>query len=269
MVEQEESVEQFELPAGVGDKLRAAREAMGLSLAQLSAETRITERHLAQIEAGDFGGLPGRTYALGFSRSFARVVGLDQDEVAREVREQLSMIEPDGPRIAHSFEPGDPARVPSAKLAWFAAFAGLVLFVGGSFFIWTSFVAPAGSLDWQDSAPEQVAAPPPAEPVAPAAGDAVVFTALEEGIWVKFYDADGRQLMQKQMALGERYAVPGDVEGPQIWTGRPDALAITIGGREVPPLSQSERVMKDVPVTAAALLDREAQPGGAGASPTI
>ena len=62
--------------------------------------------------------------------------------------------------------------------------------------------------------------------------------------------------MQKQMAKGETYTVPAEANGPQVWTGRPDALAITVGGKPVPKLAESERIMKDVPVTAQALLTR-------------
>ena len=97
-------------------------------------------------------------------------------------------------------------------------------------------------------------------------GGPVVFTALEERVWVKFYDAAGRQLMQKEMARGERYTVPQDAQGPQLWTGRPDALAITVGGRRVPKLAAEERIMRDVPVTAAALLARGRRPAP-GATP--
>ncbi len=96
----------------------------------------------------------------------------------------------------------------------------------------------------------------------------MVFTALEDGIWVKFYDAKGSQLMQKQMAMGESYTVPGDAAGPQIWTGRPDALAITIGGKAIAPLARSEQVMKDVPVSAAALLARPPEAAAMPAMPT-
>ena len=60
------------------------------------------------------------------------------------------------------------------------------------------------------------------------------------------------------MAKGETYTVPADAVGPQAWTGRPDALAITVGGRSVPKLGSSEVVMSDVPVDAAALLARTA-----------
>jgi hypothetical protein len=95
----------------------------------------------------------------------------------------------------------------------------------------------------------------------------VVFTALEAGIWVKFYDADGLQLMQKQMALGEHYAVPADAKGPQLWTGRPDALSITVGGRQVPKLAEQQTTMRDVPVSAEALLARAPVPASASAAP--
>jgi len=99
----------------------------------------------------------------------------------------------------------------------------------------------------------------------------VVFTALASGVWVKFYDAAGTQLMQKQMAAGERYVVPAGAQGPMVWTARPDALAITVGGKAVPPLSATQTTMKDVPVSAAALLARAAlpqvEPSSAGLAP--
>jgi len=270
MVGQVDSAEQPELPLGVGVTLRAAREAEQLSLAEVAEKTRITQRHLALIEAGDFAALPGRTYAIGFSRSFAKAVGLDPDEVARAVRGELSMIEPVGhERFAQAFEPGDPARVPSARLAWFSALAALVLFVVGSIFIWSTYIAPAGSLPWPGGASDimptgatRASEPQPAATAAPAPvpAEQVTFTALEQGIWVKFYDKSGRTLMQKQMDEGEHYTVPPDAEGPRLWTGRPDALAITVGGKEVPKLAQEKRTVKDVPVSAEALLARN---GGA------
>jgi hypothetical protein len=41
-----------------------------------------------------------------------------------------------------------------------------------------------------------------------------------------------------------------------VWTGRPDKLAITIGGQEVPPISKVPEIVKNVPISAAALLAR-------------
>ena len=75
---------------GIGQRLREAREAKGLSLEQVAAETRIQERYLTVIEAGDFAALPSRTYAIGFTRTYARTLGLDEHEATDQVRAELA-----------------------------------------------------------------------------------------------------------------------------------------------------------------------------------
>ena len=241
-----------------------AREQAGMTLAQLAAETRIPQRHLELIEAGDWQALPARTYATGFARTYAKAVDLDPSAIVDEVRAELSMSAPGDRSRASSFEPGDPARVPSRGLALLSLLAVVLLLVGG-FFFYDRILAPGsgpGSLVEEERLARQAAqakAPSrPATTAAAPAGGPVVFTALEDGIWVKFYDADGSQLMQKQMARGETYTVPADANGPQVWTGRPDALTITVGGRTVPKLAEREAIVRDVPVTAEALLARNA-----------
>ena len=95
----------------------------------------------------------------------------------------------------------------------------------------------------------------------------MVFTSEMDDTWVKFYDASGERLFEAQMAEGDSFTVPADADGPQVWTGRPYALAITVGGRSVPKLSEVDEIVRDVPVTAEALLARaDAQPAAA-ASP--
>ncbi len=255
---------------GVGDRLREARERAGMTLGQLSAETRIPERHLILIEKGDFAALPAKTYATGFARTYARAVGLDERATADEVRAELAANEGGDRYRAASFEPGDPARIPSRGLALFSLFALVLLLAGGVMFynrVLAPGSGPGSLLDEQRIAQASAAArakgPAPAPASASAAtGGPVVFTALEEGVWVKFYDGSGAQLMQKQMAKGESYTVPAEANAPQVWTGRPDALAITIGGKPVPRLAETEQIMKDVPVTAEALLARKPDAGG-------
>ena len=267
----EEEFAEQPAPGTVGAKLRAAREARGLSLSQVAAETRIPQRHLQTIEAGEFTALPARTYAISFSKNYARMVGLDQEQIATEVRAELNALDP-APRLRPAgFEPGDPARVPSRALGWISVIA-VILVLAGLFAFARTFFAPAVELPSlvDEQAAEQAAADAQrqqaaATPAPAATGGEVVFTALEPGIWVKFYDAAGLQLMQKQMAMGERYAIPADAEGPQLWTGRPDALSITVGGRAVPKLAEQQRTMKDVPVSAEALLARPPAPATAAA----
>jgi cytoskeleton protein RodZ len=247
---------------GVGDRLRLGREAAGMTLTQLSAATRIPERHLALMEKGEWAGLPAKTYATGFARTYAKVVGLDDRAIVEDVRAELASSHGSDRGRVQTFEPGDPARVPSRGLALLSLLA-LVLLVAGGIAFYSRVLSPGEGppslLDEQrvaDAKAKTRPARPAAAAAQPAANAPVVFTALEDGIWVKFYDGSGAQLMQKQMAKGESYTVPTEATGPQVWTGRPDALAITVGGKPVPKLAEAEGIMKDVPVTAAALLAR-------------
>lgn len=268
-----EEFEQQSLPLGAGERLRAAREARGLTLAQVAGETRIPQRHLQTIEAGDFAALPARTYAVSFSKNYARSVGIDPDEIAAAVRAELDALEPEPRYRPSGFEPGDPARVPSRALGWISVIAVILVFAGLFAFARTYF-APAVELpslveqQQAEQAAEAAARRTPAAQAAAPAGGEVVFTALEPGIWVKFYDAAGLQLMQKQMELGERYTVPADADGPLLWTGRPDALSITVGGRPVPKLAEEQRTMRDVPISAEALLARPTPTPTATSAPT-
>jgi cytoskeleton protein RodZ len=61
----------------IGAELAAARRTRGLSLADAEALTCIRGRHLAALEAEQFDQLPGRAYARGFLRSYARALDLD------------------------------------------------------------------------------------------------------------------------------------------------------------------------------------------------
>lgn len=131
--------------AGAGPRLKAAREAAGWSVEQVSAQTKIPGRMLALIEAGDFAALPARTYATGFTRSYARALGLDEGEYVAAVRKELGLAQPAELRDAPDFAPGDPARVPTAKFAWLAAVAALVVVAAGLFF-WRTYYSPAVSL---------------------------------------------------------------------------------------------------------------------------
>jgi cytoskeletal protein RodZ len=250
----------LQAPNDIGAQLRTTREARGLSLEQVAAETRIPQRHLVAIEANDFAKLPGRTYAVGFTRTYAKMLGLDPDEAASLVRAELDAQSDDGYRQT-SFEPGDPARVPSRALGWFAALA-VILLIAGVFFFFRTMFAPAGDLpsllDQQRKA--QVAAvrtgatPAPAAPTAP--GGPITLTAQVQGIWIKVYDGEGKTLFEKLMNQGESFTVPADAQNPMLWTGRPDALAITVGGKAIPRLADHQTVMKDVPLAPESLTAR-------------
>ncbi|MFT3977555.1 MAG: helix-turn-helix transcriptional regulator, partial [Sphingomonas bacterium] len=115
-------------PRSVGERLRAAREAQGMSLAEIAARTRVPQRHLEAIEDGSYESLPSPTYAMGFVRAYARTVGEDEVTLAHDTREEVSRL---GRPVAQyqPYEIADPARVPSRGLVIVAAGVALAIVV--------------------------------------------------------------------------------------------------------------------------------------------
>lgn len=249
----------FDFPMSVGARLRLAREKQRLSRADIAARTKIAERHLAAIEEERFADLASSTYAVGFSRAYARAVGLDEREIAQAVRVELDLVDEAETPTKPAFEPGDPARVPSFRLAWVAGAGALAVVVAVVVF-WGSYIFPAVSLpdlikDAPPPAARKAVVAAPAAPAGPTAQSPVAITAKEAGVWVRITDASGKKLFEKQMAQGESFTIPVDAVDPELRTGWPDALAVTIGGQPVAPLAD-KRVVTTVPVSAAALLAR-------------
>jgi transcriptional regulator with XRE-family HTH domain len=257
----------------VGNQLRAAREAAGKSRSEIASQTKIAERHLIALEEDRLGDLAARTYAVGFARTYARAVGLDEQVIAAKVREQLEGEQVARPQPLPSFEPGDPARVPTRRLAWIAGI-GVVLVVGVLLAFWSSFLSPEGTLpDLIAPKVEQPAAtgapatqapvnpPPPAPAIGP-----VVLTATGDKVWVKVTDGKGDQVLQKELALGESWTVPSGISGLQLRTGRPDALQISVGGKPLPALSTEPKLISGVSLAPADLLARS-NPGAPSVTP--
>src|ERR1700748_1227444 len=64
----------------VGQDLRAARLRRGDEIAQVSRALKIRKDHLEALEEDRLEDLPGKNYALGFVRSYARHLGLGPDQ---------------------------------------------------------------------------------------------------------------------------------------------------------------------------------------------
>ena len=73
--------------SGIGEKLRKAREAKGLSISDIEKTTKIQSRYLEAIENNEFDKLPGDFYVRAFIRQYAQIVGLDGKELLNEYSE--------------------------------------------------------------------------------------------------------------------------------------------------------------------------------------
>ncbi|RMG08942.1 MAG: helix-turn-helix domain-containing protein [Acidobacteria bacterium] len=68
----------------LGEKLRQAREARGMSIGDVAEQTKISAHYLEAIENNDFSNLPGGVFNKGFIKLYARCVGLDEQEVVQD-----------------------------------------------------------------------------------------------------------------------------------------------------------------------------------------
>jgi cytoskeletal protein RodZ len=68
----------------IGDSLTDTRRQAGLTITQVSQQTRIRESIIRGIEQGDFSACGGDFYARGHIRSIATAIGLDPEPLIRE-----------------------------------------------------------------------------------------------------------------------------------------------------------------------------------------
>jgi cytoskeleton protein RodZ len=75
-----------------GADLREARERLGWTLQDVAAELRIRLLYLEALEEGRISELPGNAYAVAFMRTYARLLGLDDEEVVRRFKAEAAEV---------------------------------------------------------------------------------------------------------------------------------------------------------------------------------
>jgi len=180
----------------IGETLRRERLKRNLELGPIAQELRISSRFLEAIEAGQFDKLPGGVFTRSFIVQYARLLGIDEEEIAGELRRTLDPP-PEVPEFVEAPKPADSAiRVPrveewegvgksrfrwSSSLSAAALVVAVMLVCSGLYAWWqhTRRVAPA-----HESPP--VAAVPPAPspaamqpPPSPADGSSTALTATQ------------------------------------------------------------------------------------------
>jgi hypothetical protein len=83
----------------VGEGIRQARKARRMTTLEVARITRIPERYVRCIEAGEFVSLPGKPYAFGFTRTICALLGLDADPYIQVIRSEMYASCPDEPGI--------------------------------------------------------------------------------------------------------------------------------------------------------------------------
>jgi cytoskeleton protein RodZ len=72
--------------AHLGEGLKAAREALGLSLQDVADATRIRRLYLTALETMDVAQMPSRPFAIGYVRAYAKVLGIDEERAVERFK---------------------------------------------------------------------------------------------------------------------------------------------------------------------------------------
>ncbi len=121
----------------VGPQLKARRQALRMSLAQVEVATKIRGKYLTALEAGNYDKLPNDIYSRGFVQNYANHLGLDGAALATDYVAERGGIERGE---THSPQLDRPAKL---------VFTGKILAVLGLVVIVVSVI---GYLLWQMSA---------------------------------------------------------------------------------------------------------------------
>jgi transcriptional regulator with XRE-family HTH domain len=223
----------------IGDTLADARQRSGLTVTQVSQQTRIRESIIRDIEQGDFGACGGDFYARGHIRSIAGAVGADPAPLISEYDADHGPVSP--LRAAEVFEPAKPIKIRERRSPSLAMIVVLVLL---AIIGYTAYrlVANHGKTG-HPAAVASTPAPPRVTPTAvakaspspsPAAtvSDLTIKVAAgQEACWVQLTrTSDGSQIYMGVIAPGtsmswtEKHAV-------SLRLGNPGGIVLTVNGR--------------------------------------
>ncbi|HTT53416.1 MAG TPA: RodZ domain-containing protein [Streptosporangiaceae bacterium] len=223
----------------IGEALAEARDQAGLSVDQVSEQTRIRPVIIRGIEAGDYSVCGGDFYARGHIRSIAQAVGADPAPLIEEYDEEHRATGPIAATgldelVARSRPPERPRLNPVLLLA-----AAAVIVLGGA-----GYYLAFGRGHGPAAAPQAAASSPAAQgsavaghgvPGSARSGHAVVVRlTASRGTWVVFTTPAGGYLSRSYAAAGA--AVTWTLHrAVHIKLSDPGAVRMTVNGKNALP----------------------------------
>jgi cytoskeletal protein RodZ len=221
----------------IGDTLAEARRQAGLSVAQVSHQTRIRESIVRSIEQDDFSPCGGAFYARGHIRSIAEVVGIDAVPLVREYDAEHGA--PGGMRAAQIFEPATPIKIREARNLHLGRvlLVALVVAVGYGAYHVLSTRDQKPSASATATVPAAATAKPRAKPAATATptapvypkGEAVIKLTATSACWVGLNSAAGKSLYQGTVAAGQTMTWT-EKDQVSLVIGNPPGAQLTVNG---------------------------------------
>lgn len=255
-----------------GAILRKCRIEQKISLEQAAQYLCLSTQTLEAIETGNHASLPPPAFAIGFVTSYAEYLGIENPKaLAAQFRTELSATLPkeDKPLVQQK-----PPKSFNTRLVFFWTLAALVIV---AYIIWyaslnTNKVEGAPSIEQtvsegsEASAIADVQSPetlPGTNARKNSALGTIVIKALNDS-WIEIRTESGSVLASKVLRTGEEYQVPAKPTGLKLITGNAGGLLFIVNGEEFVSSKKRGRVIRDLPLDAAAisklLTPKETQP---------
>jgi cytoskeletal protein RodZ len=221
----------------IGDTLAEARGQAGLTITQVSQQTRIRESIIRSIEQGDFSPCGGDFYARGHVRSIADVVGVDPVPLIREYDEEHGP--PGGMRASAIFEPATPIKIREPgrlHLGRVLAVALLAVIGFGAYHVISTRgshpSATATAKVRQVVKPKPRVTPKPTKHKAAAApkDEAVIRLTAVSDCWIGLNSATGQSLYQGTIPAGQTMTWH-EKHPVSMVIGNPSGVQLTVNGK--------------------------------------
>lgn len=229
---------------GIGAKLRQERVGQGLTVDDISRETKIALRFLEAIEEDDFSKLPGLIFARNFVRQYSLALKLDPDPLLAELpkQDEATVQLPNPPVHTRSSYLQDRAFNPILSSAVWLLLAGGAMVAAYLHFnhqvISPSPRQPAASASPEAASPgleytatDRAKAEPPAVAASTSAAPVQVSMTAHEPAWVQL-TVDGKTIFTGTLQAGETKEISA-AQQVKVLTGNAGGLSISLNGKNI------------------------------------
>jgi cytoskeletal protein RodZ len=219
----------------IGDTLAEARRQAGLTITQVSQQTRIRESIVRAIEQGDFSPCGGHFYARGHIRSIAEVVGVDPVPLIREYDEEHP---PASMRASQIFQPATPIRIRDPRnfhLGRVLAVALLAVIGFGAYHVVSTrgthnSATPTATVRPVATSKPKVTTKPVTHKAAVPKNEAVITLTATSDCWVGFDSPTGQSLSQVTIPAGHTKTWHAKHSVAMV-IGNPPGVKVTVNGK--------------------------------------
>ncbi|MBM3354530.1 MAG: DUF4115 domain-containing protein [Betaproteobacteria bacterium] len=221
--------------AGIGAEMARAREALGLSTADVAQQLKFSARQIEALEQDRYESLPTGTFARGMVRAYARLLKLDAEGLVGRIA--VRVVAPDNTAamtsVSRAIAITDSAW--RSNLTYVALSLALLVVIAGVAIEWQQERARAAQISLVQAADQaqhapaasvaasSVVAPPPLAPssegepanqvagtAAPAPGSRRLLLLFERDSWVEVRGRGGKLLLSRLNAAGSQRRVDGE-----------------------------------------------------------